>query len=118
MSDIPADPALALAEARVAEARRRMGNTLGTLQTRLDPRIVARDAVEGIAESGEKALRTGVETAKAYPGVVAGALTLAGALLARRQIGALFGRRAKPAAPKDATAARRARSIPGDPHST
>ena len=110
------DPAVILAEARVAEARRRVNDTLGTLQTRLDPRIVAREAVDGIAESGEKALRTGVETAKAHPGLTVGALTLAGALLARKQIGALFGRRDKT---NGATADAPARSIskssiPGD----
>lgn len=103
------DPSIVLAEARVAEARRRLGDTLGTLQARLDPRIVARDAVENIAENGEKALRSGMETAKAHPGIAAGALTVASALLARR----LF-RRKKSDEIERATAKARARSIPGE----
>lgn len=103
------DPSIVLAEARVAAARQRLGDTLGTLQARLDPRTVARDAVENIAENGEKALRSGVDTARAHPAVAVGALTLAGALLARR----LFrGRKAD--AVDHATAKARARSIPGE----
>lgn len=58
------------AEARVAEARKRFGDTVGALQTKLDPRVVARDAVDGLTEGGEKALRSGVETARQHPDVV------------------------------------------------
>ena len=103
------------AEARVAEARKRFGDTVGALQTKLNPRVVARDAVDGLTEGGEKALRSGVETARQHPDVVVWAMTLATALLARRRIAALFTRRGGGAAQKNSeTAPSLARSIPGD----
>ncbi|MBN8840190.1 MAG: DUF3618 domain-containing protein, partial [Sphingomonadales bacterium] len=39
------------AEARAAEARLRMTETLTELQTRLDPRNVAREAVDGLTDT-------------------------------------------------------------------
>ncbi len=104
------------AEARVAEARKRFGDTVGALQTKLDPRVVARDAVDGLTEGGEKALRSGVETARQNPELVVWAMTLATALLARRRIAGLFKRRGRSADQKKngETAPSLARSIPGD----
>jgi hypothetical protein len=101
---------VALAEERAAAARQRLTATAGTLQVRLNPRAVARDAVENLQESGEKALRSGVETVRANPEAVVWAVTLATAWAARHRIGALFGR----PRPKRETAPRSARSIPGD----
>ncbi|QNE30929.1 DUF3618 domain-containing protein [Sphingomonas sp. NBWT7] len=103
------------AEARVAEARRRFGDTVGALQAKLDPRVVARDAMDGLTEGGEKALRSGVETARQHPDAVVWSVTLAAALLARRRIAALFKRRGRGAAQRNSeTAPSLARSIPGD----
>jgi hypothetical protein len=110
MSTDPDAAALATAEARVAAARNQLGETLGTLQARLDPRVVARDAVEGLTETGEKALRTSVETARAHPSAAVGAATLAFAWLARRRIAAALRWPRK----RSATGAPLARSIPGD----
>ncbi|WBH17149.1 DUF3618 domain-containing protein [Sphingomonas radiodurans] len=101
------------AEARAAAARHRLTETVGTLQTRLNPRIVARDAVEGLTESGEKALRTGVETARAHPSAVMVAATIAVAWLARRRIGAAL-RLPRKRTETNATGLPLARSIPGD----
>ncbi|WP_085809422.1 DUF3618 domain-containing protein [Sphingomonas sp. TZW2008] len=103
------------AEARVAEARKRFGDTVGALQTKLDPRVVVRDAVDGLTESGEKALRSGVETARQNPEIVVWATALATALLARRRIAGLFKRRPRnPTEKTGETALSLARSIPGD----
>lgn len=120
MSTDAAEPSVTLAEARAAEARKKLVETVGTLQTRLDPRIVAREAVDGLTATGEKALRsgvetlrTGVDTARAYPSAITTGLTLVIAVLARRRIANLFTRRTS--AKKDAATARAlARSIPGD----
>lgn len=83
---------LNVAEARAARAKRRLGATVGALQSRLDLRTVARDAVDGLTDTGEKALRGGVDAAIRHPGRVAGALALAAALLGRRRIAALVGK--------------------------
>lgn len=91
-------PSIAAAEARVADARQRLTQTVGTLQTRLNPRIVARDTVDDLTEKGERALRTGVETAKRNPSAMVGAAALLVAVLTRKRIAAAF-RRKKPASP-------------------
>ncbi len=108
MSADPQAATVVLAEQRAAAARARLTDTVGALQVRLNPRVVARDAVENLQETGEKALRSGVATARANPEAIVWAVTLATAWLARRRIGAaLFGR-------KRETATALARSIPGD----
>lgn len=112
MSSDPDALTVAIAEERAAAARRRLGDTVGTLQARLDPRSVARDAVDGLTESGEKALRTGVATARSHPDAVMVGATIVVAWLARRRIARLFRRRGSVAA--TATAVPLARSIPGD----
>jgi sirohydrochlorin ferrochelatase len=108
MSSDPDAATVALAQARAAAARQRLSETAGTLQARLNPRVVARDAVDGLTESGEKALRTGVETARAHPDAVMVGASIAIAWLTRRRIAWLFKRR------KRATPQSLARSIPGD----
>ena len=85
------------AEVRVAAARQRLAQTVGTLQNRLDPRVVARETVDGITESSGKALRTGAETVQRNPRLVAGAAALLMVVLARKRIAGLL-RRKKPAA--------------------
>jgi Protein of unknown function (DUF3618) len=77
------------AHARVAAARARLSGTVETLQTRLDPRTIARDTVESIADSGERAIRNGVDTARRNPGLIAGAAALVGLWLARDKVKAL-----------------------------
>lgn len=77
------------AEARVAAARARLSGTVETLQIRLDPRTIARDTVESIADSGERAIRSGVDTARRNPGLIAGAAALIGLWLAREKVQAL-----------------------------
>jgi len=93
---------LDLATARAAEARLRLSATVEALQLRLAPRTIAREAIDGLAATGEKAIDLGAETARQHPGKIVALATLLAALLARRRIGALIrrARPAKPAAPK------------------
>lgn len=101
---------IALAEARVVEARRRLGETATTLQAKLNPRVVARGAIDGIADSGEKALRSGAEAARAHPNAVIGAVTLAAAWFTRHRIATLFRR--TPREDRGETDGAQERSIP------
>lgn len=110
MSTDPQALTVSIAEQRAAAARERLTDTATTLQARLNPRVVARDAVETLQENGEKALRTGVENARAHPEAVVWAATLTTAWLARHRIAALFRRKR----PSRETAPASARSIPGD----
>lgn len=73
---------IALAEARAAEAKKRLSTTLGELQTRLEPGNVLRDAVDGITETGKR-----------HPGKIVGALAVTAAFLGRHRIGALLRRK-------------------------
>lgn len=105
---------LDLATARAAEARLRLNATVETLQARLAPRMIARDAIEGLTATGEKAIDIGTETAKRHPGKIIVLASLLAALLARRQIGAAI-RRALPAKP---AASKRVPAIKGAPAPT
>lgn len=111
MSSDPQAATVALAEQRAAAARERLNDSFATLQARLSPRVVARDAVENLQESGEKVLRVGVQRARAHPDRVIWGAALVIAWLTRRQIAAALGRKRSKQAE---TAAQLARSIPGD----
>lgn len=76
------------AEARVAAARERLTDTLGTIQARLEPRAIVREAVE----NGAEALQSGVAAAKRHPGKLAGIGALAAAFLARHRIAAFIAK--------------------------
>lgn len=91
MTDTPSS--LAVAEANATLARERLSSTFGLLQAKLNPKVIARDAAQGLAEAGTSAAKSGVETAKRNPGAVAGITALAGLFLARHKLGALFGRK-------------------------
>ena len=86
------------AEARAAEARLRMTETLTELQTRLDPRNVAREAVDGLTDTGARALDAGLGAAKRHPGKIAGGVALLAAFLGRHHNAKQIGkaRSAKP----------------------
>lgn len=81
MSDEPVRH-LADAEAQAAAARERLSNTLGQLQARLDPKLLAREA----KEAGLQAVHAGVDNARRNPGVVAGATGLLGLFLIRKPL--------------------------------
>lgn len=110
MSD-PQAASVVLAEARAAAARRRLSASAATLQARLDPQILARDAVQNLTVKGETALRLGMQTAQANPRAMTWAAIAATAWIARGRIAAAF-RRKRPN-PRE-TELELARSIPGD----
>lgn len=82
-----------LAEARAAEARRRLDGTVERLQTELEPRRLARIALAEVTEGGERVARAGADVARRNPGVLAGGATLLVALVAGRQVARLFGKK-------------------------
>lgn len=111
MSGDPQAAAVALAEQRAAAARQKLGNSVATVQARLDPRILTRSAVDSLQERSERILQSGVQRARANPDRIMWALALTIAWLTRRQIAGALARKR----PRDAeTAAQLARSIPGD----
>lgn len=90
MSDEPVRH-LADAEAQAAAARERLSNTVGQLQARLDPKLLAREA----KEAGLQAVHTGVDNARRNPGVVAGATGLLGLFLICKPLCRMIRRRPK-----------------------
>ena len=84
------DSSVTAAEARAANARDRLVRTLGALQDRLDPKTVAREAMDGIADTGQQALGSAVEVAQRNPGKVAAAAAAVVLFAARHRIFALF----------------------------
>lgn len=91
------DPAKRLADAERAavEARERLSSTLTTLQTRLDPRTLARSTVDDITDRGGAIAKAGVDGARRNPAIVAGAAILAGLLLVRRPLANAFRGRSR-----------------------
>lgn len=84
------------AERDVAQARERLSTTIATLQTRLDPKTLARSTVDDITDRGGALAKAGVEGARRNPAITAGAALLAGLLLVRRPITrAIRARRSK-----------------------
>lgn len=86
---------LAIAEADEAAARRRLQSTLAALQERLAPGRLARDTKRDLSGAGQAAARRTADTARRYPGALAGLVALGGLFLARHRIVALLRRPAK-----------------------
>jgi hypothetical protein len=84
------EPSLAIAEQRSAAARKRLAGTLVEIQSRLNPRALAREAAHELRETGEELAREGLEAVKRHPLTVAGVLTAVGLFAARRPIRALI----------------------------
>lgn len=80
---------LSAAEAEAALARERLNATLGQLQERLDPQLLAREA----QAAGTAAGRAAIDGARRNPGVVAGAVAAVGLLLARHRISGFWRHR-------------------------
>lgn len=94
---------LDLAKARSTNARRRLAGTAAALQHRLDPHVVAREAVDGIVQHGANALLSGVDTARRNPFKLVGAVALIAAFLGRRRIVDAIEKARAPEAKKPAT---------------
>lgn len=58
---------LARAEAQAAQARRQLANTLGDIQARLSPRVLARDAVEEIRDTTVEIAHAALDAVKRNP---------------------------------------------------
>lgn len=88
------DPAKRLAEAErdAAVARERLSSTVNILQTKLDPKTLARSTVNEITDRGTAAAKAGVARARRNPAIVAGVALLAGLFFARRPIAAAVRR--------------------------
>jgi hypothetical protein len=86
----PDEPDLAFAKMRSAEARERLAGTLVELQARLNPKALARDALQELKETGQEMAREGLEAAKRHPLSLAGAATAVGIFLARKPLSKLI----------------------------
>jgi hypothetical protein len=84
------EPSLAIAEQRSEAARKRLAGTLVEIQGRLNPKALAREAVQELRETGEELAREGLEAARRHPLTVAGIMTAIGLFVARRPIRALI----------------------------
>lgn len=101
---------VAVAQARAAAARAQLNVTVERLQARLEPAVLARNAVETVSGGGQRALAASRGVARRNPAVLAGAAALIGLLLVRKPLARrLFGRSDEPAA------ARRVRIHKADP---
>lgn len=91
------EPAMdvAAAERREALARKRLTETIQELQTKLNPKTLARDVKARAVDTGKEAARTGADLAQRNPGAIAGAVAVVGVFLARRRIAKLFRRKPK-----------------------
>lgn len=90
MSTTARDVARAQAEAEASRAR--LMGTIGELQVRLQPKVLAHDAATRLKVRGSELADDAMDAARERPGVVgaaAGAIVL---FLLRRRIGRLVGR--------------------------
>ena len=104
MTDPTAD--IAAAERRATEARERLTDDLHKLQTKLNPKTLAREAARNAADKGRDVARSaadagqsaayqGMDYVRANPAPVAGAVAVTGLFLLRKRIARLFRRKPK-----------------------
>ena len=74
---------LALARRRAEAARARLAGTLVDIQARLNPKALAREAVEELKEAAQELARDGLEGLKRHPLTLAGGAAAVGLFLAR-----------------------------------
>lgn len=86
MSDPTPEERVALAEARAAAARARLADTIGALQRRARPQVLAKDVANTIRGSGRKALDGALANVKRRPLHLGLAVILLGLVLARRPL--------------------------------
>lgn len=90
------DSELAKAERNSAAARQELAETIGALQKRLKPGLLARDAADQVKKTAGELSRIGVERARRNPVATAGLAVAAVALLARKPLIRLFRRKPDP----------------------
>ena len=74
---------LALAEAGSQAARADLTRTLVDIQSRLQPKVLVREALEELRDTGVQLARDAVTVARQNPGPFIGAVTTVAAILAR-----------------------------------
>ncbi|MES1974863.1 MAG: DUF3618 domain-containing protein [Pseudomonadota bacterium] len=80
------DDDLAVARRRAAVARSRLAGTLVDIQARLNPKALAREAVDELKGAAQGLAREGLEGLKRHPLKLAGASAAVGLFLARGPI--------------------------------
>lgn len=98
-----AERELESAQTQSEDARKRLTGTMVDLQSRLSPKTLAKDAIDGLKEAGNTFAEAGIDTARNHPGKVAGAAAALGLVLLRKPIIALFGKARRTAEPKPRT---------------
>ena len=83
---------LVVAEARSEGARRQLAATLVAIQARLNPKALAREAVQELREAGQELAREGMDSVKRHPLTFAGVATAVGLFLARRPLRSLIAK--------------------------
>ena len=86
MTTPPVDPRIASAQAKAVAARARLSNTIGALQHRASPTVIAHDVADSIKEHGREALTGAVDTVKRRPVQVGVGVAVFGLFLARGAI--------------------------------
>lgn len=83
------------AEARIREARQRLFSTIGEIQDRLRPSVLAQDAVGSAAQGLASVARKGAAAIRKRPVAVAAFAGAIGLAMARGLIGDLFRNRGR-----------------------
>ena len=100
----PDEPDLVFAKMRSVEARERLAGTLVELQARLNPKALAREAIQELKETGQEMAREGLEAAKRHPLTLAGAATAVGIFLVRKPLSKLISELSEPPSDVDTNA--------------
>jgi len=78
------------AKAQAEAARQRLTATMVALQARLNPKALAREALNELKETGEDLARSGAAAARRNAGPIAGIAATLGLVLARHQLSDLI----------------------------
>lgn len=90
------DSELAKAERNSAAARQELAQTIGALQRRMKPALLARDAADQVKKTAGELSRIGAERARRNPVAAAGLAAAAVAFFARKPLIRLFRRKPDP----------------------
>lgn len=95
------------------EAERARASLMATaheLQERLNPKTMARDAIQGAKEKGADLAENAVDTVREHPRAAGGAAAAVALFVVRKPIGSLFGKLFRRSKPEPKPKRRRARA--------